>query len=67
MREGTDEIAHPEFRRIDAHFTRRYFDQPFDNESRFRPAGAAIGIDRRGVGVDAVDLTIDRGDVVLAR
>ena len=46
---------------------RRHLDQALDHEGRLGPAGAAIGIDRRGVGVDAVDLAVDGGDVVLAR
>ena len=46
---------------------RRGLHQPFDHEARFGPAGAAIGIDRRGVGVDADHLGEDVGNVVLAR
>ena len=48
-------------------FARADFDQPLDHEGRFRPAGAAIGVDRHGVGIDRIDLAIDLRDVVLAR
>ncbi len=50
----------PQVRRVHAQFARGHLDQPLDHEGRLRPARAAIGIDRRGVGVDRVDLAIDR-------
>ena len=67
VRERLDEIALAQFGGLDAHLPRRHLDQPLDHEGRFRPSGAAIGIDRRGVGVDRVHLAIDLRDVVLAR
>ena len=50
-----------------AHFQAVDFHQPFDDEGRLRAPGASIRVDRRGVGVDAVDFRIDGGNVVLAR
>ena len=40
--------------------------QPLDDEGRLRPSGAAVGVDRRGMGEDAGDMAVDRRDVVLA-
>ena len=66
VREAADEILPPQLDRIERQFARADLNQPLDHEGRFRPAGAAIGIDRHGVGVDRIDLAIDRRDVVLA-
>ena len=43
------------------------FHQPLHHEGRLRTARAAIGVDRRGVGVNPVNFGIDGGNVVLAR
>jgi hypothetical protein len=43
------------------------FHQPLDHIAGLGTAGAAIGVDRYRVGVDGVDLAINRGNVVLAR
>ena len=67
MRERLDEVALAQIRRIDAELARTDLDQPLDHEGRFRPPGAAIRIDRHGVGVDRIDLAIDVRDAVLAR
>ena len=67
MREAGDEVAPPEFRRIDLHFTRRRFNDSLDHIGRLGPPGAAIGINRRGIGINRVDLRIDGGNIVLAR
>jgi hypothetical protein len=67
MRERADEVLAPERRRIGVQFARRHFHQPLDDIGRLGPSGAAIGVDRRGVGVDGVDLGVDRRNVILAR
>jgi CO/xanthine dehydrogenase Mo-binding subunit len=41
-----------------------YVDQPLDDEGRLRPTGAAIGVDRRGIGVDAIHLAAHGRDHV---
>ena len=46
-----DEILPPQRVRRDADLARGGIDQPLDHIGRFGPAGAAIGIDRHGVGV----------------
>ena len=67
VREGGDEVLAAQFRRIDLQLPRRRFHQPFDDETGFGTAGAAIGVNRGGVGVDADHLGKDIGNVVLAR
>jgi hypothetical protein len=67
MREVLDEVALAQFRGVDAHFTGAHLGQALDHEGRLRPPGAAIGVDRHGVGVDRVDLAIDLRDRVLTR
>ena len=62
-----DEVLPPEVRRIHLQVAGRPFDQPLDDEGRLRPARTPIGVDRRGVGVDPVDLGVDRRDDVLTR
>ena len=42
-----DEIAQPDFPRVDTYFYRRHVHQPFHDEGRDRPADAAIGPHRR--------------------
>ena len=67
VREALDVILLAELRRIHAELARCHFHQPFDNEGRLRAPRPAIGIDGRGVGIDAIHLRIDRRDIVLAR
>jgi hypothetical protein len=67
MRELLDEIPAPQLGRVLAQFAGADFDQPLDHKGRFRAAGAAISVDRHGVGIDGIDLTIDLRDLVLAR
>jgi hypothetical protein len=66
MREALDVVLFAEPRRIHHQLTGGLLDDPLDDEGRFRPPGAAIGIDRCRIGVDRVDLAIDRRNVVLA-
>ena len=67
MRELGDEVAPAQRCRIDLELPRRRLHQTFDQIARLGTAGAAIGVDRRGVGVDPDHLGMDRRDVVLAR
>ncbi len=67
VRELGDEVLAAEFSRIHLQFARSGFNEAFDQVGGFRAARPAIGIDRRGVGVDRIDLRVDGGDVVLAR
>ena len=67
IRKLRDKILAAQFRRIDLQLPRRGFHHPFEQIARFGPARAAIGVDRRGVGVDSDDFRVDRRDVVLAR
>ena len=52
---------------VDAKLVRELVDHPLDHERRFGTAGAAIRLDRRRVGVHAVDVFLDCRDVVDAR
>ena len=67
VRERGDEVLAAELGRVAAGLACRHLHQALDHEGGLRPAGAAVGVDRRGVGVDAVHLAVDRGDIVLAR
>ena len=49
--------------RIDAERRRRLVDQPLDDERGLRPAGAAIGVGRRGVGHHLEMAAIERLDL----
>ena len=42
----------------------REIDQAFDDVSRLRPSGAAIGIDRNGIGIDAAHAHVAGGNVI---
>ena len=53
IREAGDEVLPAQFGRIDLQLPRRGLHQPLEHEARLGPARAAIGVDRRGVGVDA--------------
>ena len=48
-------------------FSRSRVNQPLDHIGGLGPSGAAIGVDRHRVGVDADHFGEDVGDVVLAR
>ena len=67
VRKSLDEVCAAELGGVAPRLTRRDLNQTLDHESRLRAAGAAIGVDRRGVGVDPVDLAVDIGDPVLSR
>ena len=67
IRELRDEIAPADLGRIDLHLARRGFHQTLDDVGRFRPAGSAIGVDRRGVGEHRRHLAIDHRRRVLTR
>ena len=45
-----------------AELARRGIDETLEQISGLRPAGAAIGADRHGVGADAFDVDVDRAD-----
>ena len=45
-----DEVAPPELDRVEPEVARRPVHQPLDDVDRLRPPGAAVGVDRRGVG-----------------
>ena len=53
-------VAAADFGPIDSHVACRDVDQAFEHEGRFRPPGAAIGIDRHGVGEDDLHFAVDR-------
>ena len=61
---GPDEIAPAQFLRRDPEPARGVVDQPLDRIGRLRPPGAAIGVDRHGVGEHALDPDMDRRDRV---
>ncbi len=67
MRERPHEVLAPQLGRVLADFPRADFDQPLDDEGRFRPPGAAIGVNRPSVGIDRIDLAIDVRNGVLPR
>ena len=62
-----DEIAPPQRIGRDPDFARGNVDQPLDDISRLGTAGAAIGVDRNGVGVDAAHADMAGRDIVDAR
>ena len=49
-----DEVPAPQLDRVEPEVARRPVHQPLDDVDRLRPPGAAIGVDRRGVGEDAL-------------
>ena len=61
-----DEVAPAELHRVDLHLARRAIDEALDDIAGLRAPGAAIGVDRRGVGEDSLDLDIDRRRGVVA-
>ena len=61
-----DEIAPTNGNLVDPRLARRHIDQPLNQEGRLRPASAAIGIHRHGVGEHRLHLGIDRRRLVAA-
>ena len=59
-----DEVLAPQRVGREPELARRDVDQALDHIGRLRPAGAAIGIDRHRVGVDAADADVAGRDVV---
>ena len=55
VREAGDEVLAPELDGIDTQIMRRHVHQALDQIGRFRPPGAAIGIDRHHVGEHRID------------
>ena len=62
-----DEILAPDRIRRHAELAGCRIDQPLDHVGRLRPPGAAIGVDRHGVGEDGADAAVEGLDVVEAR
>lgn len=67
IRERADEVAAAQFSRVDLQFARSRFHEAFDHIRCFRPPGATIRIDGRGVREDRFHLGIDGWRLVLAR
>ena len=63
QRRGWNEIDAADRVRRHSHLARRRIDQPLDHVGGFRPAGAAIGADRNGVGAHTFTLTAIAGVV----
>ncbi len=64
VREQRDQVLPPELGGITAELARRRFDRALDDVVGLGLAGAAIGIDRHGVGESATHIDGDRRDVV---
>ena len=56
----------PDLGRVHLHLARRLLDDALDDVGRLGPAGAAVGVDRRGVGEHRLHLAVDRRRRVLA-
>jgi hypothetical protein len=67
MRETGDEVAAPEFCRINFQFTGCRFNSTLKQIGGLRPSGPAIGINRCSVRINGIDLGIDIWNVVLPR
>eukprot|EP00043_Microstomoeca_roanoka_P002426 m.38320 g.38320 ORF g.38320 m.38320 type:complete len:1021 (-) comp11478_c0_seq1:708-3770(-) len=63
---GLDEVLTPQLDRIDAQLARGFVDDPFQLERGLGAAGAAIGIDRHGVGKHRLHVHIDERRAVIA-
>ncbi len=61
---GRDQVDPAQLVRTDAEFARGDIDDALDRIGRLRPAGAAIGRGRHGVGQDAARLRVHRRDVI---
>ena len=66
VRPRTDEVAPPQFSRIDVHLARRRLHDAFKHIGRFGTSCAAISIDGNRVREDRLHLGVDRGRGVLA-
>ena len=64
---GRDEVLAPQLDRVDAQLVGRVVHQPLHAVDRFRPPGAAIGVDRHGVGEHALHAVAQHLHVVDAR
>src|SRR6185437_298214 len=64
---GGNDVTAPQLRALDAEFGGGEVDEPLHDEIRFRPTGAAIDRHRYGVGGNALDADMDRGNVVNPR
>ena len=64
---GLDEVPPPDLARVDAHLPRRRLHATLHHVGRFRPAGATVGVHRRGVGVERLHFDVDGGRRVLPR
>ena len=64
---GRHKVSAPDLCRVDAGDARGLIDYPLHDECRFRPARAAIGVDRNRMREDAVDMAVNCGKVVFAR
>ncbi len=64
--EGLDEVAPAQFGRVDAELARRGLDDALHRVGGLGPAGAAVSVDRRGVGEHRVDGAADLRRRVLA-
>ena len=60
-RRGRDEVAAAQLDRVDPELARGHVDHALDRVRRLRPAGAAVGPGRRGVGEHAGGLDVDGG------
>ncbi len=58
------EVASADLDRVDAQFERSLIDQPFEQRGRLRPARAAVGAHRCGVGDGDGDVEFDRRERV---
>ena len=61
---GRDQVAGAELHRVDAHLLGPVLDQALHLIDGLGPAGPAIGVHRRRVGVDGADGGVDRRNVV---
>jgi hypothetical protein len=61
-----DEVAPPQRYRVERHLARGTVDEALHHIAGLWPPSPAIGVDRRGVGENALDLDIDRGGRVIA-
>src|ERR1051326_6961929 len=64
---GSDEVLPPDLHPIDAQIARGLVDQPLDIEHRLRPARAAVGTGRNGIGEYRQHLDEDVWDLIAAR
>ena len=63
---GRDEVLAPDLGLVHADLVGEQVHRPLDDVRRLGPAGAAVGVDERGVRVDADDLGVDVRDLVAA-